>query len=72
MSIDPARQDDPPFAGLQRALESGKLSVARHEGPRIRRYDPHYCPTSKVPREERIRLCMPLREPKFRRTEPRC
>ncbi|WP_420130087.1 hypothetical protein [Longimicrobium sp.] len=68
------RADQPaggyPFAGLQRALDSGRLKVGASE-PRIRRYLPDYADTSAVHREERIRFGSDTVQPQHRRPGPR-
>ena len=64
-------EDRKPFAGLQQALEDGRLSVSPDDAPRAREYFHDYTGLSSVPREERIRLGMGSCEPEFRRTTPR-
>lgn len=59
-----------PFAGLQHALDSGRLTVGTPE-TRIRRYIPDYQKTSVVDREERIRFGSGTAEPRHRRPGPR-
>jgi antitoxin (DNA-binding transcriptional repressor) of toxin-antitoxin stability system len=59
-----------PFAGLQRALESGRLSVGT-SGPRIREYMPDYLHSSEVGREERVRFGSRTPEPQYHRPGPR-
>jgi PHD/YefM family antitoxin component YafN of YafNO toxin-antitoxin module len=59
-----------PFAGLQRALESGRLSVGTPE-PRIREYMPDYRHSSAVSREERVRFGSGTAEPQYHRPGPR-
>jgi len=59
-----------PFAGLQRALDAGELSVAPE--PRVRRVIANDSGVSRVSREERIRLgSRGDHEPERRRTGPR-
>lgn len=66
-----AEGEPAPFAGLQRELRSGGLSV-RGESPRLRRLLPEMPLESSVPREEPIRLgARDDRAPEFRRTRPR-
>jgi prevent-host-death family protein len=60
-----------PFAGLQRALEEGRLSLRADPAPRVRRLIPDYTGISPVPREEQIRLASHSPEPTYRRTKPR-
>jgi PHD/YefM family antitoxin component YafN of YafNO toxin-antitoxin module len=60
-----------PFAGLQRALEEGRLSVQPDDAPRVRRYIPGYTGISPVSREEQIRLASRSPQPAQRRTLPR-
>lgn len=59
-----------PFAGLQHALDSGRLTVGTPE-TRMRRYIPDYQTTSAVSREERIRFGSGTAEPQHRRPGPR-
>lgn len=59
-----------PFAGLQRALETGRLSVGG-SGPRIREYMPDYVHSSAVSREERVRFGSGTPEPQYHRPGPR-
>lgn len=59
-----------PFAGLQHALDSGRLMVGTPE-TRIRGYIPDYQETSVVGREERIRFGSGTAEPQHRRPGPR-
>lgn len=60
-----------PFAGLQRELRSGALSI-RGESSRPRLLLPTMISESAVPREERIRLgARDDRAPEFRRTRTR-
>lgn len=60
-----------PFAGLQRALEEGRLSMQPDGAPRVRRYIPDYTGISPVSREEQIRLASQLKQPAQQRTRPR-
>ena len=60
-----------PFAGLQRALEEGRLSMQPDGSPRVRTYFPDYTGVSSVSREERIRFGSNTPQPEFRRTKPR-
>jgi PHD/YefM family antitoxin component YafN of YafNO toxin-antitoxin module len=68
--IDRVAGTNQAFAGLQRALESGKLSVGA-PAPRLRRYIADYQETSVVSREERIRSGSGTTEPQHRRPGPR-
>ena len=60
-----------PFAGLQRALDEGRLSLRLDAAPRVRRLIPDYSGISPVSREERIRFGSNSPQPEFRRTHPR-
>lgn len=60
-----------PFAGLQRALEEGRLGFEPDPEPRERTLIPDYTSTSFASREERIRFGSNTPEPEFRRTVPR-
>jgi prevent-host-death family protein len=62
---------EPPFAGLQRALEEGRLSVQPDDIPRVRTYFPGYTGVSSVSREERIQFGGNTTQPEFRRARPR-
>ena len=53
---DQSTRNREPFAGLQQALDGGRLSVRPDDGPRVREYFHDYTGMSSVPREERIRL----------------
>lgn len=66
-SADPAA----PFAGLQRALEEGRLGFEPDEEPRERTFIQDYTGTSPGTREERIRFGGDSPRPGFRRTLPR-
>lgn len=64
--------DDPPFAGLQRALEDGRLRVSASHEPRVRRMIPGFSAESAVSRPERVRIgSRGETEPEHRRTRPR-
>jgi len=67
---DPVAGSTQPFAGLQRALESGRLRVGTPE-PRIREYMPDYQYSSAVSREERVRFGGGTAEPQYHRPGPR-
>lgn len=59
------------FAGLQREMESGALSV-RGDSRRLRRLLPGLTAESSLTREERVRVgSRDDRAPEFRRTRPR-
>lgn len=60
-----------PFAGLQRALENGSLSVGHASALRVRRYIPDYVETSSASREARVRFGQDTAEPQYRRLGPR-
>lgn len=60
-----------PFAGLQRALENGRLSAGRASAPRARQYIPDYIATGSTDREARVRFGANTTEPQYRRTGPR-
>jgi hypothetical protein len=68
--VDRAAGTGQPFAGLQRALESGRLRVGTRE-PRIREYMPDYRHSSAVSREERVRFGGGTVEPQYHRPGPR-
>lgn len=59
-----------PFAGLQHALDSGRLKVGTPD-TRVRRYIPDYAETSVVGRDERILFGSGTAEPQHRRPGPR-
>jgi PHD/YefM family antitoxin component YafN of YafNO toxin-antitoxin module len=63
--------EEQPFAGLQRALEEGRLSMRPDDTPRVRRLIPGYTGISPVPREEQIRLASQFQQPAQQRTQPR-
>jgi PHD/YefM family antitoxin component YafN of YafNO toxin-antitoxin module len=63
--------EEKPFAGLQRALEEGRLSLRPDDTPRVRTVFPDYTGTSSFSREERIRMGSSTPEPEYRRTLPR-
>jgi IS5 family transposase len=44
------------FAGLQRALDEGRLALRAEEAPRSRRYIPDFSLRSAIGREGRIRF----------------
>ena len=59
-----------PFAGLQAALDSGRLHVGPE--PRVRRFTPEETDLSATDRETRIRIgSRGTHEPERRRTAPR-
>ena len=60
-----------PYAGLQRALEAGRLDLRPASSARIRRYMPDYQASGETTREERIRIGSHSPEPEFRRSVPR-
>ena len=68
--VDRAAGTGQPFAGLQRALDSGRLAVGAPD-PRMRRYIPDYQEASAVSREERLRFGGGTAEPRYRRPGPR-
>jgi hypothetical protein len=57
----------PPFAGLQRALDEGRLTLRDEEAPRPRRYIPDIPLRSTTDREGRIRFGSASRIPELRR-----
>jgi hypothetical protein len=63
--------DAPPFAGLQRALDEGRLSVRADEAPRSRCYIPDFPQASVADREARIRFGSASPVPEFRRPNAR-
>jgi PHD/YefM family antitoxin component YafN of YafNO toxin-antitoxin module len=63
--------EEQPFAGLQRALEEGRLSMRPDDTPRVRTVFPDYTGISSFSREERIQMGSSTPEPEFRRTLPR-
>jgi|GEM_PF-2443654 len=65
-------QLDPPFAGLQRALDEGRLRVSGTGEARARRVIPGLSAESAVARPERVRIgSRGAGEPEHRRTRPR-
>lgn len=60
-----------PFAGLQRALENGRLSIGSASAPRAHRYIPDYTDIISTNREARVRFGRDTAEPQFRRPGPR-
>lgn len=70
-TVNPLTGAEQPFAGLQRALEEGRLSLQPDSTPRVRTYYPDYTGVGAVSREERIRFGSNTPEPEFRRPAPR-
>lgn len=68
---DRLADEERPFAGLQRALEEGRLGFEPDPSPRERTFFPDYAGTSAITREERIRIGGRTPQPEFRRTLPR-
>jgi hypothetical protein len=61
----------PPFAGLQRALDLGHLRLDPDVSTRSRHYDPDWTGLSSVDREGRIRYGAASLIPELRRQIPR-
>lgn len=68
---DRAAGDGQPFAGLQRALENGRLKVGTLSASRTRRYIADYADASAVGRDDRIRFGSDTAQPEYRRPGPR-